>query len=272
MKVALFTSCSLRHQALACILDQHPTIDLAAVFFESAGLLDNFDKSFAAATLENQHLAARYQYEKDFFGLFLSSASPFSFFWKSVARDWFSSANCIDLLAEIGVDLILVYGSSIIRGNILSLYKNKILNMHLGLSPYYRGSGTNFFPFVNGEPHLCGTTFMFLDKGIDTGAIIHQLRPDLYTVDNFHHLSNRFLLKSFNVYAQIASLLSAGSIFRPTRIDYESTASKIYRVRDFNATSVDSLYYNFANGMIHDYLADKENIDSCYPIISSDLI
>ena len=84
------------------------------------------------------------------------------------------------------------------------MIRNKILNLHLGLSPYYRGAGTNYFPFVNNEPEYVGSTFMYLDEGIDTGEIIHQIRPLINITDSFHQLSNRFLIHSFKTYSKIA--------------------------------------------------------------------
>ena len=42
-------------------------------------------------------------------------------------------------------DLYIVYGSSIIKGELLNyLVKKKCINIHLGVSPYYRGSNCNF--------------------------------------------------------------------------------------------------------------------------------
>jgi methionyl-tRNA formyltransferase len=61
------------------------------------------------------------------------------------------------------------------------------------LSPYYRGSGTNFFPFVNNEPEYVGATFMYIDEGIDTGEIIHQIRPTIFLGDTIHHVGNRLI-------------------------------------------------------------------------------
>ena len=77
-------------------------------------------------------------------------------------------------MKELNPTQILVYGTSIIKGELVNYFTGKILNLHLGISPYYRGSGTNYFPFVNNEPEYAGCTFMYLDHGIDTGEIIHQ--------------------------------------------------------------------------------------------------
>ena len=68
--------------------------------------------------------------------------------------------------------------------------------MHLGLSPYYKGSATNFWPIVNSEFHFLGASFMFIDNGIDTGPLIHQFRPKLFKKDNIHTIGCRIIKKS----------------------------------------------------------------------------
>ena len=54
------------------------------------------------------------------------------------------------------------------------MFSRKFLNVHLGLSPYYRGSGTNVWPLINTEPDMVGAT-LCIDAGIDNGEIIHQI-------------------------------------------------------------------------------------------------
>ena len=39
----------------------------------------------------------------------------------------------------------MVYGTTIIKGDLIRIFEKRIINLHLGLSPYYRGAGTNFF-------------------------------------------------------------------------------------------------------------------------------
>ena len=61
------------------------------------------------------------------------------------------------------------------------------------MSPYYRGSGTNFWPFVNNELQFIGATFMHIDEGVDTGEIIHQIRANIFHDDNIHQIGNRLI-------------------------------------------------------------------------------
>ena len=77
----------------------------------------------------------------------------------------------------------------------LKKYKKKFLNIHLGLSPYYKGSATNFWPFVNNELQFVGVSFLGIDDGIDTGPIIHQIRPDFKIGDSIHDVGNKLIIK-----------------------------------------------------------------------------
>ena len=162
--------------------------------------------------------------------------------------------------------MILVYGTSIIKGKIINQFKNKILNVHLGISPYYRGSGTNYFPFVNNEPEYCGATYMYLDEGVDTGEIIHQIRPDIFSVDSFHHLSNRFLIKVFKTFRKVAENIENISL-KDNFLKHKNNKRIFIKRSDFSEESVKILYENFANGMIKKYLMNKQLRDSKVPLI-----
>jgi len=96
-------------------------------------------------------------------------------------------------VAEQKPDMLVCYGASIIKEPLLSTYAGRFLNIHLGMSPWYRGAGTNIFALANGDWHLCGATFMHIDAGIDTGAVIHQdvCRPSM--TDTIHDVGLRVI-------------------------------------------------------------------------------
>ncbi len=58
----------------------------------------------------------------------------------------------------------------IIPADVLSLLQGKIVNLHISLLPYNRGSAPNFFSFWDGTPS--GVTIHQMDEGLDTGAIL----------------------------------------------------------------------------------------------------
>ena len=85
----------------------------------------------------------------------------------------------VALMAAARPDVVLVFGTGILREPLLSAFDGRIINIHLGLSPYYRGAGTNFWPLVNGEPEYVGATIHYLDAGIDTGPMLAHARPTI---------------------------------------------------------------------------------------------
>ena len=65
-------------------------------------------------------------------------------------------------IKDLNPDLLVCYGSSLITSDLLEIYNKRFLNVHLGLSPSYRGSGTNAWLLINNEPHMVGATFMYM--------------------------------------------------------------------------------------------------------------
>ena len=90
----------------------------------------------------------------------------------------------VALMAAARPDVVLVFGTGILREPLLSAFDGRIINIHLGLSPYYRGAGTNFWPLVNREPEYVGATIHYLDAGIDTGPMLAHAQAD-------HHARRR---------------------------------------------------------------------------------
>ncbi len=79
-------------------------------------------------------------------------------------------------------DFYLVFGSSYIKGKLADfLIKQKAVNIHMGISPYYRGNDCNFWALKDNNPHLVGSTIHLLTKGLDSGPILyHSLSKKIY--------------------------------------------------------------------------------------------
>ena len=70
-------------------------------------------------------------------------------------------------------DIYVVFGSSYIKGELVNyLVKQKTINIHMGVSPYYRGTDCNFWALYDNNPHLVGATIHMLSKGLDNGPIL----------------------------------------------------------------------------------------------------
>ena len=273
MSTVIFTSSSLRHKAFAAIIKNNLNIDLVKVFHEEGSPLNELIEKRQNNIIELGHLEARSLAEKDFFELYINMQHEIKSISKIVPRFWFSSKDCLAILKEINPSQILVYGTSIIKGEIINKFKRRILNLHLGLSPYYRGGGTNYFPFVNNEPEYAGSTFMYLDEGIDTGEIIHQIRPVINITDSFHQLSNRFLIHSFQTYSKIAEKNLQNDLKQPLLTsNMKNNKRLLYKKSDFSRESVVKMYENFKKGMIDQYLLNQKNRCINVPILKQDCL
>ena len=92
--------------------------------------------------------------------------------------------NCsINMLSNfLKSDVYVVFGSSYIKNDLVDfLIKNKALNIHVGVSPYYRGTDCNFWALYDDNPHLVGTTIHLLSKGLDSGPMLYHAMSNIKT-------------------------------------------------------------------------------------------
>jgi methionyl-tRNA formyltransferase len=161
-------------------------------------------------------------------------------------------------------DVVLVFGTGLLKAPLIEAFAGNILNIHLGLSPYYRGAGTNFWPLVNGEPEYCGATIHFLDIGVDSGPIIAHVRPDIRAGDGPHDIGNKTIVAAADALAA-AAMEHART---PLRGVEQAGGGRLYKRKDFSAAAVSRLYANVAAGMIEDYLRDKAARDARLSLVA----
>jgi hypothetical protein len=83
-----------------------------------------------------------------------------------------------DLEGALDSDIFLVFGSSFIRGWLIRfLIERQAINIHMGLSPYYRGTACNFWAVHDRSPAFVGATVHRLSEGLDSGPILFHSRP-----------------------------------------------------------------------------------------------
>jgi len=75
-------------------------------------------------------------------------------------------------------DIALVFGASFIRGALLDYLKDlNAVNIHMGMSPYYRGADCNFWAMYDGNPQYVGATIHRLSEKLDGGDVLFTVRP-----------------------------------------------------------------------------------------------
>lgn len=84
-----------------------------------------------------------------------------------------NAPDCIALLKKLAPDVIVVYGTAIIREQVVEQARIITLNMHTGLSPWYRGDSTLFWPVYYNQKDKLGVTVHQLAPTVDGGDIAY---------------------------------------------------------------------------------------------------
>ena len=152
-------------------------------------------------------------------------------------------------------DVYVVFGSSYIKGDLVDfLIKNKTLNIHIGVSPYYRGTDCNFWALYDDNPHIVGATIHLLSKGLDSGAILYHALSDIknnsfeYTMSTvksaFHSLAERIKNQSiFDIKPAIQNKEEEIRYSRKDEFNEEIVKSFFFKKIDLNSKQFDKTLY-----------------------------
>ena len=250
MKIVVFTSNAVRHRFLANSLSKKAD-DCLVVSECKPGDQTGDNEYGIESKIVAEHFRKRYETEKIFFpgnAFFEGKIIP-------LLRNEASSPHVCDTVKKFHPDLMLAFGSSLIKEPLLSLLKpGRFVNLHLGISPYYRGHGTNFWPFVNKELEFVGSTLLHIDAGVDTGDIIAHVRPKIEIGDNVHTVGCKVIKSSAESLVKIMETVEAGGELKRVK-QFEVKNAKYYKRKDFNEDVLREYLDNLKNGLIEDYLS-----------------
>lgn len=136
--------------------------------------------------------------------------------------------DVVALADRLRPDLIAVFGTSLIKSELLNKGRLGIVNLHGGLSPHYRGADCTFWALHNGEPEQVGCTIHFINAGIDTGHLIAHISPEVKEGDDELTLFWRAVRDSAEVYAELLDRLERGEKFGQA----QKEKGRLYQVKD----------------------------------------
>lgn len=174
-----------------------------------------------------------------------------------------NSRKVHDAILENNIDIVLVFGTSIIKNYILSAPNNFAVNIHTGLVQAFRGVDSCFWAIHDEKPEGIGVTIHKINKGIDTGNILLQSRPKLDHSDNidtifFKNCQAGFDLMKKNINCIIKNTISE----KPLK-----NRGKLYMIKDMNNEAIVKVK-NKTKSVIKKYLDNKSHIDKKIKIIS----
>lgn len=264
-RIVILTGSELRHDFVRKGIASSSRFDVARTYCEGTEKsLRTFVKADAPGSdAQIAHVEARTRSEEDFFRAFVD-LTPDRSHPVFIPKGDINLAEHARAIIDLAPDVVVAYGCSLIKEPLLSAFAGRFLNVHLGLSPYYRGAGTNFWALVNGEPEFVGATFMHIDAGVDTGKIVHQVRARIYPGDTPHQIGNRLIADMVSVYVEIIARLD--ELETPAQLPPPDNV-RVCRSNQFSPESVASLHARFEGGLVTDYLRDQTARESRAPLI-----
>jgi hypothetical protein len=254
MRLAVLTSVETRHRYVVNRLCA--VFDVVAVGYETTGYspaaVEDHDLTPAERAIVAHHYAERAREEERFFAG--SSGWLYDAIDRRVLRIAPGGLNhdvTLAVLEAARPDAVAVYGTNLIREPLLSRWSGRMVNLHLGLSPYYRGTAANFYPLLNEEPEYVGATIHLIDAGIDSGPILRHARPSIVRDDRPHTIGCKAILAGVD--ALIASLkqLEAGEVRGIPQ--WPVPNARVYFRRDYHPRQVVELYGKLEKGLIPRY-------------------
>ena len=251
MKIIVLTSNGIRHKFFANSLSSKAD-DVLIISESKQNNFENINSNDLNPI--DEHFKLRDKTEESFF----SDNDSFNVETLSVPYKDVNSNHIFQKITKFQPDMIFIFGSSIIREPLLSFTTSiPTFNLHLGISPYYRGSGTNFWPFVNNELEYIGSTILHINSGIDTGDIICHTRPIIQVGDNVHSVCCKVIQTSVESLFQIIDMVTKK--IEPTPIKQWSVENeRYYKTTDFNEEILQKYKNNLENGLLENYLSSPK--------------
>ncbi len=260
-RIVLLTGNQLRHRYVASRIAAN--LQLVGVLQEGKAKLvaKPEELSDGDRTVIDQHFSQRRDAERKLLGKTVPLPEvPV----REVEHGGSNTPEVFDWVQSLKPDYVVLYGTSIIKEPLLSAYDGRMINIHLGLSPYYRGTGTNFWPLVDRCPECVGATIHLAVLSVDAGAILRQVRPEAEPGDGAHELGTKTIMAAANALPSVVERFAAGDC-KPQKQDLST--GKVFRRKDFNAGAVRTLWDNLSSGMMEAFLADRADRLAKYPIV-----
>ncbi len=130
----------------------------------------------------------------------------------------------IDFVNGLEPRVVMVCGTRLIKKKIIEGIEPPLINIHVGVTPKYRGVHGGYWALANGDPENCGVTVHLVDTGIDTGGIICQSTINPSNKDNFCTYTHLQIIEGLKCIKKAIEEIEAGSL----KIKNNYLESKLY--------------------------------------------
>lgn len=120
-----------------------------------------------------------------------------------------NSPEVREALSRLRPDVVVCQGTTLVRPETITFVPTA-LNIHAGLSPYYRGSRCTEWAVATGDVGNIGVTVHALTRDVDGGAVLGQMRVDPRDDDTVASLNARIVVAGTAIVSGALDRLAAG--------------------------------------------------------------
>ena len=149
----------------------------------------------------------------------------------------YSGTKAENILRQTETDVLLLYGTKIIKPNILSIPKIGTLNAHSAILPKFRGSRSEFWILYYGDLERAGVTIHWVTPGLDEGDVFLQERLPVEVSDTPRTLREKSRPLSGKLFSMAIKSIEAGKLLRIPQNANEVTKFKKPKPEDIEASN-----------------------------------
>lgn len=170
-----------------------------------------------------------------------------------VTRETLNSDGTLKWIQEISPDIVISYGVHKLDEKLLKKFPEHSWNIHGGLSPWFRGNITLFWPFFMLRPNWAGMTIHRLTERLDGGDIVHHSVPKLEYGDGVHDVACKAVQQ---VGQDLKKILSTIQLEDIQYVPQKGTG-KLFVGTDWTPQHLRLVYQTYNNDIVDHFLDGK---------------
>lgn len=197
------------------------------------------------------HFAERDKAETKFFGSVDAEKLLNSVPVLQVSIEELNSQRTVEFLKKAQADMLVTYGVHKVSDEVIGCYEGRSFNIHGGLSPWYRGNTTLFWPFYFLKPNWAGMTIHQLTQRLDGGDILHHSVPELEYGDKMHEVACKAVKKVAEDLCAILKKMDEGARLVCHK---QKSAGKLFLGSDWTPQTLRVIYELYDDKIVDMYL------------------
>ncbi|GIO86601.1 hypothetical protein J25TS5_35330 [Paenibacillus faecis] len=162
--------------------------------------------------------------------------------------------SVMDWVTKYDPEVVISYGIHKLNDEVLRLFPQYSWNIHGGLSPWYRGNTTLFWPFYFMKPNWAGMTIHRLTSKLDGGGVIHHSVPHLNYGDGIHDVACNAVKQTAIDLIEILRKISLGESIEEVP---QKSSGKLFTSADWEPYHLRVIYELYDNNIVDLYLDGK---------------